>query len=138
MIKKVQYRSRFVLFLLAAAAAAVTFASTARAQRLTPAEIDRRANELLAKLTLEQKIRLIGGVDGMFTHAMPQIGLPRLKMSDGPVGVRVWGPSIAYAGGVGLAASWDPELARKVGVALGSDTRARGVHILLGPGVDMY
>ncbi len=48
MIKKVQHHSRFVLFLLAAAVAAATFTSTARAQRLTPAEIDRRANELLA------------------------------------------------------------------------------------------
>jgi beta-glucosidase len=141
MINKPQRRSSFsrlVLLSLAAAVAAVTFAVPVRAQRLSPAEVDRRADELLAKLTLEQKIKLIGGVDGMFTHAMPQIGLPRLKMSDGPVGVRVWGPSIAYAGGVGLAASWDPELARKVGIALGWDSRARGVHILLGPGVDMY
>ncbi len=106
--------------------------------KLTPAEVNQQVNAMLAKLTLNQKIKLIGGVDSMFTHAMPQIGLPRLKMSDGPVGVRVWGPSIAYAGGIGLAASWDPALAHKVGVALGQDARARGVNILLGPGVDMY
>ncbi|MGA8186156.1 MAG: glycoside hydrolase family 3 C-terminal domain-containing protein, partial [Terriglobia bacterium] len=105
---------------------------------LSQAEIDSRADALLAKLTLQQKIKLIGGVDSMFTYAMPEIGLPRLKMSDGPVGVRVWGPSIAYAGGIGLAASWDPALARKVGVALGRDARARGVHFLLGPGVNIY
>jgi beta-glucosidase len=130
--------SRWVLLSLVAAIATVALAVQARAQQLSQTEIDRRANALLAKLTLQQKIKLIGGVDSMFTYAMPQIGLPRLKMSDGPVGVRVWGPSIAYAGGIGLAASWDPELARKVGVALGQDARARGVHILLGPGVDMY
>jgi beta-glucosidase len=130
--------SRFVLLSLAAAIAAVAIAGQARAQQLSPAEIDRRADSLLAKLTIEQKIKLIGGVDNMFTFAMPQIGLPRLKMSDGPVGVRVWGPSIAYAGGIGLAASWDPALARKVGVGLGQDARARGVHFLLGPGVDIY
>jgi beta-glucosidase len=106
--------------------------------KLTAAEVNQQVNAMLAKLTLEEKIKLIGGVDGMFTHAMPQIGLPRLKMSDGPVGVRVWGPSIAYAGGIGLAASWDTTLARKVGAALGQDARARGVNILLGPGVDMY
>jgi beta-glucosidase len=129
--------SRFVLLSLAAIAA-VAIAGQARAQQLSQAEIDRRADALLTKLTLEQKIKLIGGVDSMFTYAMPQIGLPRLKMSDGPVGVRVWGPSIAYAGGIGLAASWDPALARKVGVGLGQDARARGVHILLGPGVDIY
>ncbi len=130
--------SRLFLLSLAAVIAAVAFAGYTRAQQLSQAEIDRRADALLAKLTLQQKIKLIGGVDSMFTHAMPQIGLPRLKMSDGPVGVRVWGPSIAYAGGIGLAASWDPALAREVGVALGRDARARGVHFLLGPGVDMY
>jgi len=130
--------SRFILLSLAAAMAAIAFAGPARAQRLSQAGIDRRADALLARLTLEQKIKLIGGVDSMFTYAMPQIGLPQLKMSDGPVGVRVWGPSIAYAGGIGLAASWDPALARKVGVGLGQDARARGVHILLGPGVDIY
>jgi beta-glucosidase len=130
--------SRLVLLSLAAIVAAVVFAGHARAQKLSQAEIDRRADALLAKLTLEQKIKLIGGVDSMFTYEMPEIGLPRLKMSDGPVGVRVWGPSIAYAGGIGLAASWDPALARRVGVALGQDARARGVHILLGPGVNIY
>ena len=136
--KKLSTFSRLIVLSLVAAFAAVAFAGPARAQLLSQAEIDRRADALLAKLTLRQKIKLIGGVDNMFTYATPQIGLPRLKMSDGPVGVRVWGPSIAYAGGIGLAASWDPALARKVGVALGRDARARGVHFLLGPGVDMY
>jgi beta-glucosidase len=126
------------LFLLAAAS---LFASAARggaSQQLTPAEIDRQADALLAKLTLEQKIKLIGGVDGMFTYAMPQIGLPRLKMSDGPMGVRTWGPTTGYAAGIGLAASWDTALARRIGVSLGRDARARGVNFLLGPGVDIY
>jgi beta-glucosidase len=129
---------RIVLLFLVTAVAAAAFARPASVQQLSDTEINRRVDRLLAKLTLQQKIKLIGGVDGMFTYAMPQIGLPRLKMSDGPVGVRVWGPSIAYAGGIGLAASWDPALAHRVGVALGRDARARGVHILLGPGVDMY
>jgi beta-glucosidase len=136
--KKLSSFSRFVLLSLAAVLAAVAFAGPARAQKVSQAEIDRRADALLARLTLEQKIKLIGGVDSMFTYEMPEIGLPRLKMSDGPVGVRVWGPSIAYAGGIGLAATWDPALARRVGVALGQDARARGVHILLGPGVNIY
>ncbi len=92
---------------------------------------------MLAKLSLEQKIELIGGVDIMYTHAEPVIELPRFKMSDGPLGVRTWGPTTAYAGGAALAASWDPELARKVGEGLGKDARARGVNFLLGPGVNI-
>ncbi len=95
------------------------------------------ARAMIAKLTLDQKIELLGGVDGMFTQAIPSINLPRLKMSDGPLGVRSWGPTTAYAGGAALAATWDPGLARKVGEGLGRDARARGVDFLLGPGVNI-
>jgi beta-glucosidase len=93
---------------------------------------------LLAKLTLAQKLQMLGGVDNFYTYAQPNIGLPQLKMSDGPFGVRVFGPSTAYAAGIGLAASWDPALAERVGEAMGRDARARGVHVILGPGVNMY
>lgn len=99
--------------------------------------IEAKAHEMLSKLTLEQKIELIGGVDSMFTNAMPCIELPRFKMSDASVGVRTWGPTTAYAGGVALAATWDREFARTLGESLGRDARARGVNFLLGPGVNI-
>ena len=99
--------------------------------------IEAKAHALLAKLTLEQKIELIGGVDGMFTNASPSIGLPRLKMSDGPEGVRTWGPTTAWPGGAALAATWDTALARRIGEGLGRDARARSVNFLLGPGVNI-
>ncbi|MGH9604862.1 MAG: beta-glucosidase family protein [Terracidiphilus sp.] len=99
--------------------------------------IEAQAHAMLNKLTLEQKIVLLGGEDGMFTRAMPSIGLPRFKMSDASVGVRTWGPTTAYAGGVALAATWDPAFARKLGESLGGDARARSVNFLLGPGVDI-
>ena len=92
---------------------------------------------MLAKLTLEQKIELIGGTDWMFTQAIGSIDLPRLKMSDGPMGVRSWGPTTAYAGGAALAATWDPAVARQVGEGLGRDARARGVNFLLALGVNI-
>lgn len=126
--------------------AIVFFASTAAfgqaakssAPSLVTPAIEQRANAMLSKLTLDQKIELLGGVPGMATHAEPSIGLPSLRMSDGPMGVRTWGPSTAYAAGIGLAASWDTALAKRVGVALGQDARARGVSFLLGPGVNIY
>ncbi|MGA3264184.1 MAG: glycoside hydrolase family 3 C-terminal domain-containing protein [Terracidiphilus sp.] len=99
--------------------------------------IEARAHALLARLTLEQKIELLGGVDNFFTHAAPAIGLPRFKMSDGPEGVRTWGPTTAWPGGAALAATWDPALARRVGEGLGKDARARSVNFLLGPGVNI-
>jgi len=111
----------------------------ARAQAPAPDSpvIEARAHALLSKLTLEQKIELLGGIDNMFTRPMPAIALPRFKMSDASVGVRTWGPTTAYASGASLAASWDPDLARKIGQALGRDARARNVNFLLGPGVNI-
>ena len=99
--------------------------------------IEAKAHDWIQKLTLEQKLELLGGVDEMYTHAEPSIGLPRFKMSDASLGVRTWGPTTAYAGGVSLAASWDPELARKIGASIGKDARARNVNFLLGPGVNI-
>jgi beta-glucosidase-like glycosyl hydrolase len=98
--------------------------------------IEAQAQAILSKLTLEQKIELMGGIDNMFTRSIPDV-LPSFKMSDASLGVRTWGPTTAYAGGVALAASWDPDLARKIGESLGRDARARSVNFLLGPGVNI-
>jgi beta-glucosidase len=101
------------------------------------AEIDARAETLLKQLSLEEKIDLIGGVDDFYIRGIKHIGLPALKMSDGPFGARNYGPSTTF-GGIGLAATWDPELAERVGKTIGQDARARGVHFMLGPGVNIY
>jgi len=127
-----------LMALLVALPVLMMLPAPARAQQKSPEEIDRQVEELLSKLTLEQKIDLIHGANNMFTPPMPQLGLPPLKTSDGPMGVKSWGPTTAYAIGIGLAASWDRQLAERVGVALGNDARARGVHFLLGPGVNIY
>ena len=100
--------------------------------------VERRVDSLIARMTIGQKLELIGGVDDMFIRSIPAVGWPRLKMSDGPMGVRTWGPTAGYAIGIGLAASWDPDLAQLVGERIGRDARARGVHFLLGPGVNIY
>ncbi|KZC24005.1 glycosyl hydrolase [Rhodanobacter thiooxydans] len=121
---------------------AVGVCTTAYADNALPAAdtpaVEHRVDAMLAKLTLEQKVELLGGVDNFATHAEPSIGLPAMTMSDGPYGVRAPGPSTAYMAGIGLAASWDPALAEEVGAAMGRDARARGVGFLLGPGVNMY
>ncbi len=113
------------------------FIASAQAPVPDSPAIEAKAQALLAKLTLDEKIKLLGGVDGMFTQPIPSIGLPRFKMSDASVGVRTWGPTTSYAGGVALAATWDQEFARRLGEGLGRDARARGVHFLLGPGVNI-
>jgi beta-glucosidase len=103
-----------------------------------PSDIERRVESILRQMTLEEKIDLLGGVDGFFIRALPRLGLPRLKMADGPFGVRNYGPSTAMAAGIGLAATWNPALAERVGTEIGRDARAKGVHFLLGPGVNIY
>src|SRR4030095_2727787 len=103
-----------------------------------PAEIERRVDALLTQMTLEEKIDLLGGVDSFFIRGVPRLKFPRLKMADGPIGVRNFGPATAMAGGIGLAATWNPQLAANVGAEIGRDARAKGVHFLLGPGVNIY
>ena len=90
------------------------------------ADVEARVDSLVKKLTLEEKIDLIGGVDDFYIRANEKIGLPRLKMADGPIGVRNYGPSTVF-GGIGLAATWDPALAARIGATIGQDARARGV-----------
>lgn len=60
--------------------------------------VESRIDAMLATMTLQDKIDLIGGVDGFFIRPLPQSHLPRLKMADGPMGVRNFGPATAMAG----------------------------------------
>lgn len=100
--------------------------------------IEEKINAILRKMTLEQKIDLLGGVDVFDVRGFPDLGLPVLRTADGPIGVRNDGPATTMAGGISLASTWDPVLAEKVGEQLGRDARAKGKNFLLGPGVNIY
>jgi beta-glucosidase len=117
---------------------AVSFNASAQQPKISP-ELDARIDSIVSKMTLEEKVDYIGGT-GFAIRAVPRLGLPALEMSDGPIGVRSNSrfPSTAYAAGIGLAASWNRDLAQKVGEGIGKDARARGVHFMLGPGVNIY
>jgi beta-glucosidase len=125
---------------IAALIFSTVFSVSAQAQAPTvrsPAEVERRVESILSQMTLEEKIDLLGGVDGFFIRDIPRLNWPRLKMADGPVGVRNFGPATAFAGGVTLTATWNPALAELVGTELGRDSRAKGIHFLLAPGVNI-
>jgi beta-glucosidase len=128
---------RFLIKRISFAAILLSLSIQALAQT-TPAKPDPRVEAFIQKMTLEEKIDYIGGTEGFFVRAVPRIGLPAFKMADGPIGVRNFGPATAMAGGISLAASWNPALAEKVGVQIGRDARAKGVHYMLGPGVNIY
>jgi beta-glucosidase len=112
--------------------------SAAQAPSPDSPEIEQKVNAVLAKMTIEQKIDLLGGINNFDVRGFPDLGLPLLHTADGPVGVRNDGPSTTMAGGIGLAATWDPALAKEVGTQIGRDARAKGKHFHLGPAVNIY
>jgi beta-glucosidase len=99
---------------------------------------DRKIEDIIAKMTLEDKITFIGGYDSFYIRSDKNLGLPLIKMSDGPVGVRNYGPSTAYPASIALTASWDTAMAARVGSAIGKEARAKDVHIMLGPALNIH
>jgi len=101
-------------------------------------DLEKRIDGLLKRMTLDEKLDYLGGVDKFYIRANSRLHLPALRMADGPLGIRNVGPSTGYAAGIALAASFDTDLAGRVGAMIGRDARARGVHFLLGPAVNIY
>lgn len=104
--------------------------------------------ETLAALTLEEKASLLSGVDDWFTQTIDRPGLPApvpaIEVGDGPHGLRketgvdmVWVPATGFPTASAMGASWDRDLMRRVGAAIGEEARAEGVQVVLGPGVNM-
>jgi beta-glucosidase len=124
--------ARNLLFTLLLALPAARAAST-----LDP-NAERRIDELIQQMTLEEKIDLLGGINGFDVRGVPRLQVPVLATADGPFGIRRASRANIMMGGIGLAATWNPELARRVGQELGRDARARGVHFHLAPGVNIY
>ena len=102
------------------------------------APVEERASALLASMTLAEKLDYIGGYKYFSIRGIERLGLPEILLSDGPVGLRGEGKSTAYPASILAAASWDTAAVHTLGRALGRDARARGVHVLLGPGVNIY
>jgi len=130
-------RTNILHLYLAVSLLILSVATALPAQQALDPDIEHRIDGMLGRLSLEQKIELLGGVSTWYTHPEPSIGLGSIRLSDGPAGLRSGIPAIAYPAPIALAATWDPALAEQMGTALGHDARARGVDVLLGPGVDI-
>jgi len=98
----------------------------------------RRVEKIIDQMTLEEKVDFIGGYKNFNIRPYEKYGIPEIRMSDGPVGVRNYGPTTAYPASVALAASWDRDLAGDVGEALGMEARRKNVHIVLGPAMNIH
>jgi beta-glucosidase len=102
------------------------------------ADVEKRVDSILRQMTMAEKIEIIGGINDLYTRPIARLGIPALRMSDGPMGVHDYGLTTAYPAGIALAASWDTQLAERFGASMGNDARARGVHFILGPGMNIY
>jgi beta-glucosidase len=127
-----------LIFLLTLIMATPTTPQSQHQANSSGIEVEKRVEALLSKMTLEEKISLIGGINDFYIRPLPRLGLPALRMSDGPMGVHDYGETTAYPAGIALAASWDTDLAKRVGAHMGQDARARGVHFILAPGMNIY
>lgn len=99
------------------------------------ASIEERVEDLLKRMTLEEKIEMIGGT-GFETKAIERLGILPLNMADGPLGVR-WDNSTALPSGILLGATWNPEIVTEFGKVLATETKAKGRHVILAPCVNI-
>jgi beta-glucosidase len=103
-------------------------------------------------MTLQEKVAMLSGENWMQTVPNQRLGIPSIKMADGPIGVRSWaGPSAktggmgakmqitttAFPAGVAMAATWDTDLLQQEGKAIGQEVKALGRDMILGPTVNI-
>ena len=107
-----------------------------------------KIDRLMDELTTEEKAALVSGTDFMYTNPIPRLGIPSLCMSDGPHGLRKQIGSgdngisrseiaTAFPTAACTASGWNPENTRRMGAAIAEECRHYGVHVLLGPGVNL-
>ena len=113
--------------------------------------VDQRVADLLKRMTLEEKATMLAGSGWMESAPIPRLGIPAIKMADGPLGVRSWMGSSAitnsanapkitstsFPSGVAMAATWNPELIQREGQAIAQETKALGRDMILGPTVNI-
>ncbi|GCE31067.1 beta-glucosidase [Dictyobacter alpinus] len=113
-----------------------------------------KVEDLLGKLTLEEKVSLLAGASMWETVPIERLGIPALKVSDGPNGARGEGnimvgttadgeanagvTSACFPAGISLAATWNPELIERIGQALGQEAKSKGAQVLLAPTVNIH
>jgi beta-glucosidase len=114
--------------------------------------VEQRVHDLLGRMTLQEKVAMLSGYDWMQSVPNERLGIPSIKMADGPIGIRSWsGPSsesnatsaklkvttTAFPAGVAMAATWDTELLQSEGRAIGQEVKAFGRDMILGPTVNI-
>jgi len=113
-------------------------------------QYDKSIDSLINVMTLEEKVGMLHGTSMFTTAGVERLGIPELKMADGPLGVREeisrssWAPAgldndfaTYYPAGAGLSATWNPEMAHLFGNSVGEEARARDKDVLLSPAINI-
>lgn len=114
--------------------------------------VDQRVADLLKRMTIEEKATMLSGSGWMESAAIARLGIPAIKMADGPMGVRSWAGSsaitsaanaavkvetTAFPSGVAMAATWDTDLVNREGKMIAQEVKALGRDMILGPTVNI-
>ncbi|MBU1378475.1 MAG: glycoside hydrolase family 3 C-terminal domain-containing protein [Alphaproteobacteria bacterium] len=102
-------------------------------------DLDARTDDVLARLTRDEKVRLLAGASSFALHGVERLGVPSLNMTDGPTGVRsIKGqPATVFPVGVAIAATWNPQTAKDVAAAIGREAHALGDQVVLAPTINI-
>ncbi|WP_176085721.1 glycoside hydrolase family 3 C-terminal domain-containing protein [Martelella sp. HB161492] len=99
---------------------------------------------LVRDMTLEEQVSLLSGADSWTTNAVPRLGIPKIKVSDGPNGARGGGSLVGgvkascFPCAISLGASWSADAAYAMGAALAKEARSKGAAVLLAPTVNIH
>ncbi|MDC1170715.1 glycoside hydrolase family 3 C-terminal domain-containing protein [Gammaproteobacteria bacterium] len=98
--------------------------------------------QLIKDLTLEEKVELLSGFDAWHTNKIDRLGIPSIKMSDGPNGVRGDGnsgkSSACFPCAISIGSSWNLNLINTLGEELASEAKLKDVDVLLGPTINIH
>jgi beta-glucosidase len=155
------HRSVLALFLSCAALPTVLLRAQTPEPAAVPANalykntalpVDQRVHDLLKRMTLEEKAAMLSGSGWMESAPIPRLGIPAIKMADGPMGVRSWAGSSAitnsstnpvrvettsFPSGVAMASTWDTALVQREGQVIAQEVKALGRDMILGPTVNI-
>ena len=101
-----------------------------------------RIEKLISELTLEEKVSILSGSSAWHTTAVPRLNIPRVKMTDGPIGARgdsVSGATSAcFPSASCLSSTWDKEIVEEIATAIGMEAKSKDADVLLGPTINLH
>src|SRR5438552_76531 len=110
----------------------------------TGVSMSEKIDGLLEQMTLQEKVSLLAGASMWYTVAIERLGIPALKVTDGPNGARGEGnftggvKAACFPAEIVLASTWNTELVERIGQALGQETKTKGAQVLLAPTVNIH